>query len=30
MFTHRVRLAAPAEVDAEVRAWLTAAYAAAG
>ena len=30
MFTHRVWFASPAEIDAEVRAWLAAAYAAAG
>ena len=30
MVTHRVRLASPAEVDAEVLAWLRAAYDGAG
>jgi hypothetical protein len=30
MFTHRVRLAAPGDIDAELNAWLKAAYDAAG
>ncbi len=30
MFTHRVKLAAPEDVDGEVLAWLAEAYAAAG
>ncbi len=30
MFTHRVKLAAPDDIDAEVLAWLKAAYEEAG